>query len=367
MPDLRVSELKELLQQQCPGLLHELVPGLKREGARTFKAPNPTRNESKTGSFTVWMNGAWREYDEAEDVGKGDLLGLVAYVNGYAPKSTEGRRFAIGWAKERLGLGQASAEQLRRTRRDIEKNSQARRDAREAEESARRQRIFGRVLTVWGQAAESDDALMRYLGGRGIDLFAIRNRARSLRLHLALDHWAMPHQAAWRGPAMVARVVNGAGQFCAIHATFLTDDGSAKVPLEQMPNRKLMLGQVKGGFVPLSFGPGNLSVGAACEQGVSMPVILAEGIETGLAVAQAVPEARVWACLSLGNLGHAPVHFACISEVVVATENDTKPQALRQRDVVFAQLEACGKPVRPMVPTGGNDFADVMQGSGDVR
>lgn len=360
MPDLRVGEIKQLLVAQCPGLLHELVPGLRREGSRVFAAPNPLRGETKPGSFKVWANGAWREYDESEDVGKGDILGLIAYIAGLPPKSTEGRRHAIQWAKHRLGLDTAKPAELKRRRQALTREAASRKLQQEREESARLQRRFERALQIWGQARPGEAAIARYLAARGIDLGAIEHRVQSLRFHPALDHWAMPHGQAWRGPAMIGRIVNGSGVMTAIHATFLRDDFAGKA--DAMPNPKLMIGQVQGGFVPLTLGPSGLSVVQAAERGILGPVGLGEGIETSLAVAQAVPELRMWACLNLGNMGHAPVHLPCIDAIVPLLENDTKPQALKQRDKVLEQLAASGKRVRPIVPPSGNDFADIMKG-----
>ncbi len=45
-----------------------------------------------------------------EDYGKGDILGLVAYVAGLAPRSKEGRKHAIQWAKKRLGITDGNSD-----------------------------------------------------------------------------------------------------------------------------------------------------------------------------------------------------------------------------------------------------------------
>lgn len=362
MADIRVGEIRTLLQARCPALLHELVPGLRREG-NLYSAPNPTRGNDTHGSFKLWKQGAWREYDESEDIGKGDIIGLIAYVNGLPPKSREGRKFAIQWAKKYLGLAEGNPAALQKARKEASREAQERQCQADAEEAARARRIHVRVVDIWTHARDcifhSEPLVANYLRSRGIDLAAVPNMRAVLREHQALDHWAMPHKAVWTGPAMVARVSAADGTITAIHATFLRDDGTGKA--EGMPNPKLMLGPVKGSVVALTNGPTGMPLGVAAEQGKSGPVLLTEGIETGLACAIAIPEARVWACLSLSNVGNAPVDLAGISEVFVALENDLKPQALRQRESVLEKLERMGKRVICMQPHFGSDFADVIK------
>jgi hypothetical protein len=61
-------------------------------------------------------------------------------------------------------------------------------------------------------------------------------------------------------------------------------------------------------------------------------------------------------------MANAPVNHPAISAVILAIENDVKPQALKQREKVIETLEGFGKPVIPMKPHMGSDFADVMKG-----
>ena len=89
------------------------------------------------------------------------------------------------------------------------------------------------------------------------------------------------------------------------------------------------------------------------------PVILCEGVEDGVSLAGPVPEARVWACTSLGHMGAAPIHLDCVSRAIVAIDNDwSNPQALAQLEDVLAQLEASGKPIGTMRSAIGKDFND---------
>ncbi len=358
MNGLNVRQIIELLRGLCPGLIHELVPGARREG-NVFSAPNPTRTETGRGSFKIWANGAWNEYDSGE---KGDILGLVAYVGGYPPASKQGRKYAVDWAKQRLGLAQGSPAKLRELKHRLAKKQ---RD-RDREESARAQRIYLRVLDIRAKSQKIDPAdranpVVAYLAGRGIDLAAVPNLCPAIRFHPALEHWTSEGAAKPLFPAMVASIVNADGLTSAVHCTFLAPDDKGGWTKAPVSNAKLMLGHVKGCVAPLTYGPSGLPFSVACTDGVRGPVVLCEGIETGLALALAAPEARVWACLSLSNVGNAPVALPCVGSIIWARENDTKPQALAQADNVLAALESHGKQIATIRSIEGSDFADMAK------
>jgi predicted P-loop ATPase len=63
-------------------LLLEWLPGGRRDG-REFKALNPTRADSKVGSFSVNLNtGAWADFATGDN--GGDAISLLAYLHGIA-------------------------------------------------------------------------------------------------------------------------------------------------------------------------------------------------------------------------------------------------------------------------------------------
>jgi hypothetical protein len=367
VPDLRAAEIKRLLQAQCPGLLFELVPGLKREG-KIFCGPNPGRAGDSASSFKVKPDGRFIEFDDSEAPdGRGDILNLIALAGGHAPKSTEGRAYAFDWAKRRLGLAGADRATIARAK---QKASFVR---KQNEDSERRRAEFlhRKMLAIRAKSKPivPGDAVHTYLKARlGIDLFAIGNRCPSLRCHDDLEHWAMPEGHSWRGPAMVALAVNRDGYVCGIHCTFIDLANAQNKFKAPVANPKLMLGDIKGSIVPLTYGPSGLATWEAVEKGVSEPVILCEGNETGVAEAVGcmdehwIAGARVWACLSLSNIGNAPVDLKCVSAIFVSTENDLKPQALRQRDEAVAKLETHGKPLVLKRVHEGSDAAELLEG-----
>ncbi|MDZ7822625.1 MAG: hypothetical protein U5K75_00300 [Ahrensia sp.] len=90
--------------------------------------------------------------------------------------------------------------------------------------------------------------------------------------------------------------------------TFLDPIEHKKAAVE---NPKLIRGEVTGSVIEISMGPSNVPFWRAQSQtDVKDAVIVCEGIETGLSLAIAAPEARVWAGGSITNLANVPVHFA---------------------------------------------------------
>lgn len=356
--DPSVRQIVDLLRERCPGLIHELVPGARREG-NVFSAPNPTRAGDTRGSFKVWTNGAWKEYDEG--VG-GDILGLVAYIGGHDPKSRGGRRYALAWAKERLGLANSNPARLR----DLKRRLATKARDREREDSARAQRIYLWALDIRARAQKIDpgdaaNPVVAYLAGRGLDLAAVPNLCPVIRLHPGLEHWTSEASPRPKYPAMATAIYDARGLFVAVHCTFLQQDEAGRWIKARVASPKLMLGHVKGGFAPLTYGATGLPIHEALAVGQAGPVLLCEGIETGLALALAAPEARVWACLSLSNIANAPVGLDCVSHVVWARENDVKPQAIDQAERVADALATHGKRVIEMRPIAGSDFADMAK------
>lgn len=354
MSSVSPRELRVLLQARCPGLIHELVPNCRREG-NVLSCPNPLRANDRHGSFKVWSNGAWKEYDSGE---KGDILGLLAYVAGISPTSREGRRYAIDEAKKILGLTDGNPRRLASVKLFV-----LERQKKQAEEEvARAIRIRARVSAIISEARilrdlhDRSNWAVRYLLDRGIDPALVQNRSTPLMLHPNLNNWVARE---WTGPALVSPVCQRDGSSPGVHCVFLAErDGRiVKAPL---PSAKLMLGTVKGGVVPISSGPSGTTLGKAWAAGISGPVILCEGRETGEALAIGAPDARVWACLSLGNIAQAPVNHAGVTAIVVALENDQKNEAIRMRERVFESLQAHGRPVVAMKPHVGSDFADVL-------
>lgn len=354
-------EIRCLLQDRLDELLAQILPGGQRKGA-TYVVRNPTRNDARAGSFIVWLSGAarggFRDYATGES---GDVIDLCAYASGRG----DDRKFAFDFAHDFLGLRKMRPNDLKAAR--VKAGEAARRAEAEASARSRAKRV--RAQEIWMQCRQAieDSVAETYLASREIPLALVEHREFDLRFHPRLEYW---HGAQWDAdrkvtpgpnlPAMVAAIRNLAGDVTAIHCTFLRADGSAKADVEKP---KLMLGEVRGSVIRIARGEGNLTCEEAALCGARQTLVVTEGVEDALSVALALPQMRVWAATSLGNLGNAPVHHACVRDVVVAADNDwDKPQAAEALDRAIEALAVHGVPVAVMRAHEGKDFNDLLTG-----
>ena len=369
--DIPIRVIREQLQSRVHELVPLLVPGGRREG-NVWSAPNPTRAGDTRGSFKVWLSGnspgCFKEYDAGENE-QGDIIDLIAFAH-FGDKSKRGD--AIRWAKDYLGLDELTSAQRDRLKREAEYRREKAAQREAEQDQNRRRRAFdmfiGAQKSLRGTLAET------YLLTRGIELDALPHAEHGeLRFKHELEWWkgARWEQIGRRRekirpgparPAIIAALRNWKGEITGVHCTFLAADGSAKADLDPP---KLVFGSVKECVVRLSRGPSGLSPEEWLKQKPrppADPLVICEGIETGLSIAMAVPEARVWAAYSLSNIGNVYVDHPCVSSVVVAGENDTKPAAVTAFNRAIERLEEHGKPVADMRSHVGSDFNDLMKG-----
>jgi len=363
MSKVDARELRVMLQDRLDELLGQLFPGT-RIGYPTFSPKNPTRNDAHPGSFVIWTRGeakgGYRDYATGQS---GDVIDLLALAH-----NREGdKAFAFDFARDFLGLAKLTGQALRAAKDRAKKSATLAAATQDAIAASRRRRALEIVLNA--TPAIAGTVVEHYLASREIALGLVPNRE-ELRFMPELEHWA---SAEWKNesgqqrkvkpgasfPAMIAALHNNAGDVTAVHCTFLRRDGSGKADVERP---KLMLGQVQGSAVWISRGPDNLTLAEAALNGTRCPLILTEGIEDALTLAVAVPEARVWAATSLGNLGNiAPPADA--ASIIVAADNDWgKPQAQDQLTRAIDELSRHGVPVTVMRAHEGKDFNDLMRG-----
>src|SRR3989338_11383677 len=93
------------------GILSRWLPGGKRNG-HEYQAINPTRPDSKLGSFSINCNtGAWADF--ASDDKGGDLVALVAYLEG-SKQGEPAKRLA-----EFLGIATEKTDPAKRATSDL--------------------------------------------------------------------------------------------------------------------------------------------------------------------------------------------------------------------------------------------------------
>lgn len=367
------DEVKELLKTRIEDLCMQLLPDGRRQG-RLWVSFNPVTADFDRSSPELKIGltgdrGAWKDWRSGD---KGDVIGLITYIKGLE------FRDAMAWARQWLGLTTMGREERARL------ESQARVQKRASDEKAERDRLrkIERAgdLFLAGSALGTDsvaEAMARaYFEIRKCPLKAIGNLDReTFRFSAATEYWTRAEYRLENGqrrkiadgprlPAIHAAFRGPAGQITAVHCTFLDPilpkkanlDGDGKF------NAKLIYGEAKGAVIRIAHGPEGLPPEQATKAG---PLVLCEGIETGLSLAVAIPEAAVWAGGSLSNMGNAPVWMGSVSHVFLARDNNEgNAQAEKQLDSVLAQLAAHGKPVTVMASILGDDFNDLTRGEG---
>lgn len=369
-----IQEIKQLLIDRIEDVARWLLPSGRRIG-RTWKANNPVKDQpGQTPELNVYFSGAigsWKDYRSGD---KGDVLGLVEYVH-----ATDFAG-AMNLARDFLGIRAMSAEERRNNQRRAREQRVKDDAAAQKREAALRRTCEKRFLDAFpfgaGTPAEIH-ARDYWKTARGIDIDAVPNLDRSsFRFAPAVEYWSL---ADWRRqdgrmvkvkpgpefPAIICAMRGPMGNFIDHHVTFLdplkadkatlplTDKGKPRSPrLMRCPNR--------GAVIRISHGP----EGTPPEQSTEPhPLVLAEGVETALSLALALPEARVWACGSINGIRTAPVSYPFASALFVAGENDwDKPQAQAQLNSALTELEASGKPLELMLSHVGSDFNNLLMG-----
>ncbi|MCV2877594.1 hypothetical protein OE699_01910 [Sedimentimonas flavescens] len=243
------------------------------------------------GTDRFSINGRKNVFNCRRCGGKGGPLDLVMFVRGVTFPQ------ALDWlCGPRQEL--SAAEQAARAEK-AEENKRR----REAEADRHRAEVRRAATVIWGESYRADDTdVVRYLERRGIapDMMPVMPSA----LRYQPDaRYMVPDGSGWReiyrGPAMVAGVLDRQGWLSAVHRTWIDlsrPKGKLVLPVEGKPGEtwpsKKVLGSKKGGAIRLHTPEG------------ADTLIMAEGIETTLSamVADAVPGAAYWCGVDLGNM-----------------------------------------------------------------
>lgn len=354
-------EIKEMLLPRMADLCGRLFPDGRIESGQ-WVARGPQTGPKQTPKLKVRLSGgiigAWIDYQNSVS---GDALGLIAYA---LTGTAKAHREAIVFAKDFLGLARMDRAQFQAMKDDA--------GAAAAEHAAAAERdLLKRIaaaVKLFENVAETGAARLwvkRYLGARGIDIDAFNFVAENFRASPATEYWK---GAEWRVedgrriktkkgpdfPALHSAMRQWNGVITACHVTFLDPFKPGKAPVTPA---KLMLGQALGAVIEVSCGK------PFWRDEEPRAVILAEGLETAMSLAQALPDFRVWACGSLAGIGHAPVQLPCVSRIIFARDNnDGNAQAQAGFDKAFAMLGAHGKPLDVVASHVGDDFNDAVTG-----
>lgn len=261
--------------------------------------------------------GKWNDYSTGDH---GDLLDIVQHRTGAATVTD-----AIAHARAFLAL----PETPRTTR------SGAAPDSYDGTAVARR--IWQHCRPIADTHAEA------YLNARAIR----RCRFPALRFHSALTY---RHQdRTERFPALVAAVTEPDGRIRGVHRTYLDPARPSKA---NVPHPRKTLGSMHGHAVRFrNITPGNQTL------------VVAEGIETLLSIATAMPTAASAAALSAGNIAaFTPPRNA--RRIVIARDND-RPGAAAADHLLQRCVERSVDAVI-LSPTGGDWNDDLMELGTDV-
>ena len=202
-------------------------------------------------------------------------------------------------------------------------------EARNARSAAR---IFSEGIPLPGTKGEA------YLASRGI---AAPLSPEALRFHPSLVY--RTDEGFTRYPGLVAAVTGPAGEFRAVHRTFLAHNAPAKA---QVPIPRLSLGKLRDGAIRFA-GDGPIT-------------IVGEGIETVLAVKAAFPSFRAVSCISAVRLEtFAPAPHD--ERILVVADYDTA--GISGSGALVTRLARQQRAVAIAVARHG-DFADDLAATG---
>jgi Toprim domain len=192
-----------------------------------------------------------------------------------------------------------------------------------------------------------------YLRGRGIEPAAIGIPA-ALRYHPEL--WCAERQR--KMPAMVAPIINcETRKQTAIHRTWLEPVSPFGWRKAALDTPKKVRGPYKGGMIPLTRGPSGKRWRQAPE---GDRLLLAEGIENALSVAQLEPDWRAIAYVAANNLLELKLPSVFTSVCLVADRDGENWSVTEDRDIAREQWRIEGREVHDWTPPPGvkdaNDF-----------
>lgn len=380
---IRLEEIKDELKRRVKALAQDVLPGRDAYNSGGYRiGRNPNRADRHSGSFWIRIQdpaaGAWK--DEAAPELTGDVIDLVGYWKGCWKDRSATRAECMKW----LGWGDGSGGARPLTAAEIAERDRLRaaEQAREAlDEEQRRADNRRRAFGLWLHADKLDARSFagslpdRYLRGRGIDLvggWIDRGRPLpgALRFFPAHDYRTADGELIAL-PCLIALMTGPDGKPRGIHRTWLAPDGSGKAELPEPKlnkPRKIWPAGWQGGVVRIAKGAGELTPEEAARRGRTAPLVVTEGIEDALAVMLSVPDRRVWAAGTLGNIANVPV-LPCVSQITVAADNDwDKPQAQRSLQGGLAQIRArAGKLAVPVyearAPARFKDMNDLLKGA----
>ncbi len=242
------------------------------------------------------------------------------------------RREGLGFIDAMRWLGAADlpavdpADRIRAAAEDAAERAAAIRDARE---------MWGHCVDPAGTPAE---AYLRRCRGITMDLPPAVRFGRVPTSRDENGNWKRPY------PALVLSVVDGAGDVVGLQRVFLRDDGMDK---RWGKKSKLSLGRPRGAAVRL-------------QAGISGEVVMCEGPEDGLSLAQELPDHTVWVALGTSMMPEIKLPPS-LRMITIAGQNDAPGRVAVEN--ARARFVEQGVGVRLIYPADGfKDWNDQLRG-----
>lgn len=371
-PTYSIDEIKSMLVDRLDAVIAQYAPPAK--GSYTamgkYYTLNPGRADRSVGSFCITVSGPdagrWNDFavGSVPGQGYGDVLDLIALSLNCDMIG------ALREARALLGLQTDSAEDVAR-RKEAARKAAERRKAAEASDRNRKVAKQRAAVAIWlgGQERIKGTPVEFYLRDqRGIDLAKLGRQPGVLRYVPKCKYYHEDRETGevFEGeyPAMVAMITNGRGQNVAVHRTYLAIDAQGHWNKAPLPAPKKVLGEYFGASIHVwkGIGPRGGKPGSLRNVPEGSRVFITEGLEDALSAVMLMPEARVLAAVSLGNLGHVDLPRAVTDVTLLADQddNDTAREMLRR---AVLKLQNDGRRVRLFQNRwGGKDLNDAYRG-----
>ncbi|HQF30563.1 MAG TPA: hypothetical protein PLJ34_03870 [Hyphomicrobiales bacterium] len=312
---------------------------------------NPTRVDNHPGSFAIWVGKdcGWKDYATGE---QGDVFDLVAYCLGLSDRE------AIAWVKHFCGI-EPGKQPPKPRRRDIDPAEAAAKEA-EALQKKRRQALGMWLAVPPGLRGTLAEVYFRVR--RGIELSEVKPPLQALRF--SPRQWFRDagdyrdEGAYW--PALIALMSGADGRPVGTHRTFLARDGSDKAPY-RYPRKMWPALSGTGAHVRISKGESGLTPEQAIANGLVETLLMAEGVDDGVALARAYPRARIWSWGSLALLAEMPILPSFDSYILFADNDQHNPQAMELFERGRKRLADSGAMVEVVRSPLGKDISDLVR------
>lgn len=344
-----VTEIADKINARARELAPELLPNGHYSQGKDKWMFSGIPDHGKSASAWVHLSGPkigkWFDMGNAapgED--KGDMLDLLRLKLGLADA-----RAAIEEAKARLGIADdwkpgkpAELSPEEKARRAAE--AQARAEERDREQAARRAKGAKRAVALYlGGAPIHLTPAAAYLYERGLE----PGKKWPGVLRYRGDCWYQDDDGRkMEVPAMLAPIYLANGQQIGTHRTYLQRREDGCWGKLAVANPKKVLGNMWGGFIPISKGFSGKSMRHMPD---GEPVYLTEGIEDALVVRMIRPGVRIITAISVPNFG-AVVLPPAARELVIVCDRDSNATAQEQLERAIGQQQARGLNVRLVLP-----------------